>query len=264
MWIFCCGMFRSASTLQFQITARLVKEAGIGQQVGWIDWKQFSAIQHSYANEPGLKVMKVHVCSEAIAQEFLNHQAKGIYIFRDVRDVYASYLKQREKSFNFLWNEGFLETCLDNYQEWTTLPNVLVSQYEKVIQDIPTEVKRISEHLEMQLTPNLCQQIAADYRLDRQQKRIEKFRNQLLQTAVSQDQDRQIVDYYDEDSLLHINHINSGKVGKWKEELTPEEADRIENRVKEWCQETRFDPSIFLPSKQVMAQQPAIAILNES
>lgn len=40
MWVFCGGMLRSASTLQFQITSRLVTEAGIGQQIGWIDADQ--------------------------------------------------------------------------------------------------------------------------------------------------------------------------------------------------------------------------------
>ncbi len=38
-------MYRSASTLQFQITARLVKEAGIGQQIGWIDANRFNEVR---------------------------------------------------------------------------------------------------------------------------------------------------------------------------------------------------------------------------
>lgn len=50
MWVFCCGMFRSASTLQFQITTRLVKDAGIGQQVGWIDANRFWEVRDLYAN----------------------------------------------------------------------------------------------------------------------------------------------------------------------------------------------------------------------
>ncbi len=34
MSVFCCGMYRSASTLQFQLTTNLIKDAGRGQQVG--------------------------------------------------------------------------------------------------------------------------------------------------------------------------------------------------------------------------------------
>ncbi len=69
MWIFCCGMYCFASTLQFQIAAQLVKNAGVGQQVGWIDWKRFPDACNSYANYSGLKVIKVHNCSESIISE---------------------------------------------------------------------------------------------------------------------------------------------------------------------------------------------------
>ena len=66
MWVFCCAMFRSASTLQFQITTRLVKESGSGVQIGWIDATRFAEARSSYADEPGYKVIKVHLCPEPI------------------------------------------------------------------------------------------------------------------------------------------------------------------------------------------------------
>ncbi len=72
MWIFCCGMYRSASTLQFQIATRLVKDAGLGEQIGWIDWKRFPEVRNKSVNHSGLKVCKVHICSEAISSEFYN------------------------------------------------------------------------------------------------------------------------------------------------------------------------------------------------
>ncbi len=75
MWVFCCGMYRSASTLQFQIATWLVKDAGVGQQVGWIDAKGFSEVRDSYANCTGLKVVKVHLCTDPMISEFMQNQA---------------------------------------------------------------------------------------------------------------------------------------------------------------------------------------------
>lgn len=246
MWVFCCGMFRSAFTLQFQITTRLVKDAEIGQQVSWIDANRFWEVRESYANCDRLKVVKVHLCTDTMLLEFEQNSALGLYVFRDLRDVYASYMKQRQKSFDYLWNEGFIETCLDSYKRWTRLPRVLVSRYEEIMGDLPREVKRIAEYLNIHLALSQCQQIAADYSLENQQNRIKKFREELLQTPRNCNDHREIVDYYDENSLLHINHIDSAKVGRWQEDLSAKEVSLIENKVNQWCKRNEYKPATFL------------------
>jgi hypothetical protein len=137
---FCCGMYRSASTLQFQIVSQLVKEADIGQQIGWIDAQRFLEVRNSYQSDKQLKVVKVHQFTDAIGKEFTQDNALGIYTFRDIRDVYVSMMQQQQKLFDDIWNwhgREFIQTCLDNYKQWTRLPRVLVSQYENIFQSIP-------------------------------------------------------------------------------------------------------------------------------
>jgi hypothetical protein len=245
MWIFCCGMYRSASTLQFQLTSRLVKEAGIGQQIGWIDAERFNEVRLSHIDYEKLKVVKVHLCTDAIASEFHQANAKGTYIFRDIRDAYISSMRQRMKTFDQVWNEGFIETCLDNYKAWTTLPGILVSQYEEVIENLTQEVKRIAQHLELDLEPTRYQEIASDYTVSHQKQRVEKFRGELLKVP-PQDSDRSIRDYHDEESLLHVNHIDTGKVGRWQDELPRAEVSQIEAKVCAWCKTHQYSPSTFL------------------
>lgn len=248
MWVFCGGMFRSASTLQFQITARLVKDAGLGEQIGWIDAYRFTETQQRYANVSGLKVVKVHVCPEPIQAEFLRQNALGLYSFRDIRDVFASYMKQRQKPFPFLWQEGFLETCLENYKIWTGLPNLLVSTYQDLTENLPQEVQRIAQHLQLKISPADCEAIAADYSLESQQQRIEKFRNQLLQTPLDPNDHREIVDYHDEATLLHMNHIDSAKSGRWQTDLSAAEVRLLEQTVQDWCTRNHYSPTLFLDS----------------
>ena len=253
MWVFCCGMFRSASTLQFQITTQLVKESGNGVQIGWIDATRFAEVRSSYADEPGYKVIKLHLCPEPIQAEFWANRALGIYIHRDIRDVYASMMKQRQKSFDFLWEEGFLDTCLASYQNWTQLPNVFVSRYADVMSDLAHEVRRIADHLRLPITEERSLAIAADYDLDAQQQRIAQFRRQLLQTPVNPDNHCEMVDYHDEESLLHMNHIDSAQIDRWKQDLTPEQVDRLTTRVQEWCGERNCDPTAILAAIDVGA-----------
>jgi hypothetical protein len=246
MWVFCCGMYRSASTLQFQITSRLVKDAGIGQQIGWIDALRFDAVRDRHADDQGFKVIKVHTCTEPIAAEFLWGNALGIYTFRDIRDVFVSSMKQRAKSFDDVWQEGFIDQCLENYKRWTQLPNVLISRYETIIQDLPSEVSRIAHHLGLSLEASQCHAIAADYSIEMQQERVQKFTNSLLQMTLAPNDHREIVDYHDEETLLHMNHINSGQAGQWKEDLSAQEAALICDRVKRWCAENACPASAFL------------------
>ncbi|WNZ23791.1 sulfotransferase [Leptolyngbya sp. NK1-12] len=285
MWVFCCGMYRSASTLQFQITTHLVQQFDLGQVVGWIDANRFAEVRQQDKQEAGLKVIKVHKCTEAIKAEFLNNNAIGIYAHRDVRDVYASMMKQRQKSFEFLWNEGFLESCLENYRKWTSLPNVLVSQYQKIIADPADEVRRIATHLQNPVDQDLrssvisaplapqsggkqiesppllgdlggkcvspvdaktCREIADHYTIELQQERIGSFKQKLLQLQRSPDDHRDIVDYHDESTLLHMNHIDAVKAGRWKQDLYPREVAQIEQTVNAWCRQHDIDAAIFL------------------
>lgn len=248
-------MYRSASTLQFQIASHLVQTADRGQQVGWIDAYRFAETQSIYSNQATadapMKVVKVHTCTESIAAEFTQSNAIGIYTFRDLRDVYASYLKQRQKSFEELWQEELVENCLTNYAKWTSLPRVLVSQYEQIISDLVTEVSRIASHLGIALSQSECQAIANDYTFTNQQVRVQKFREQLLQQALDSNDHRDIVDYHDEESLLHMNHLDSGQVGRWQTELSSQQVDRIEASVKQWCEANGYSVKLFLRSLPV-------------
>ncbi len=56
-----------------------------------------------------------------------------------------------------------------------------------------------------------------------QQERVKQFRDKLLQMERNLGDHREIVDYHDEDSLLHMNYIDTVKSGRWREDLSVEE-----------------------------------------
>lgn len=230
MWIFCCGMMRSGSTLQYQITARLVEEAGLGKRIEWAKAEMFAEVQAKYADYKGWKVFKAHVCTEEIKKEFGRNNAKGVYVYRDIRDAFVSMMKKGNMTAEkLLQRPGFIDSCLEEYAKWTTLPGVMVSKYEEMMEDLPGEVARIAAHLGIPCDRKKCEQIASEYTIDKQIERINDFKKK-----IPSEQAQSTGNVFDPTSLLHTNHIDTGQVGKWKSVLTPKEIAAVEMQTRDW------------------------------
>lgn len=229
MWIFCCGMPRSGSTLQFQITAQLIEEAGLGKRIETVRPTEFGKLRKQYAADPAWKVFKAHTCTDKMEKEFQRQNAAGVYVYRDLRDVVLSTMRKSEKTFDELWDMGFLEDRFEEYRRWTALPRVLVSRYETIIADLPAEVQRIAAHLGMALSAEAAQRIAADHSLERQRERIAAaVKNGDLRAGVVQGI------YYNPTTNLHANHIHEGAIGGWKKVLSREQVERLEAKAGDW------------------------------
>ncbi len=229
MWIFCCGMQRSGSTLQFQLTAGLVEEAGRGKRVEWVKPHRFKKLREKYAEDQSWKVFKSHVCAKHIAREFYLDNARGVYVYRDLRDVFVSAMRKYATTFELLWNAPFLDECLENYHKWTALPHMLISRYEGMITALPAEVARIARHLGLEITPQRCEQIAAEYSIAKQLDRIDEAkRDGRLKHGVAKET------LYDPRTNLHTNHIQSGGRGEWKKFLSQQQVELIEGKAGDW------------------------------
>lgn len=236
MWVFCCGMQRSGSTLQFQIAAHLAEEAGVGKRVEWMDPERFPELRRKYESDQVWKVFKNHICTDEMAAEFLRQNAVGLYVFRDLRDVVTSVMRKYSMTFDQLLRLRFLEECLDNFQKWTRLPRVLVSKYEDMVADLPQEVGRIAGHLGIPITAEKCKKIAQNYTVERQIERIEEAKKKgKLQKGSARDT------FFDPDSNLHVDHIRSGKVKGWEDFLTREQVAVIENKAGDWLIRNGYD-----------------------
>lgn len=249
MWVFCCGMQRSGSTLQFQIAARLVEEAALGRRVEWVEPRKFPELRAKYANLDGWKVFKNHVCTDEMAAEFARGDAVGIYSYRDLRDVFVSNMSKYSSRFDQFWYAGFLEATLQNYQRWTRLPRVLVSRYEAMVADVPSEVGRIASHLGLSLDAEACRRIASEYSMERQKERIERFSQggELVQGYAGA--------RYDPESMLHTDHIQGGRVGGWQGRLSLREVALLESAAGNWLLEHGYALSVPAPRRMAYALQ---------
>ncbi len=227
MWVFCCGMQRSGSTLQFQIAAHLVEQAGLGTRVEWVPPQEFGKVRDKYAGYGGWKVFKSHICTEQMVEEFQRNNALGVYIYRDIRDVFVSLIRKNKLTYSPTWVDNLLEVFLNDYRRWTTQPRMLVSRYEDVLTDLAAEVERIAGHLGIPLERAESESVARLYTREKQLERIsEAAANNDLTTARG--------NVLNPRTLLHTNHIQSGEWGTWRGYLTPRQIAFIEDGARQW------------------------------
>ena len=239
MWIFCGGMPRSGSTVQFQLTAHLVEHAGLGSRVEWVRPEEFPALRAKCAATRGWKVFKTHRCTPEMRAEFDAGNAKGVYVFRDVRDVLASRMRKAGVTFDHLWESRFLEQVLTGFDRWTSIAAVLVSRYEEMVADVPGEVGRIAAHLGIAVAPDECERVASEYTVARQRERI---RQAEVTGRLQRLPGRSVL--YDPVSNLHVDHIRSGQSGEWRTVFTRAQVAMIEDRAKEWLLANKYALSL--------------------
>lgn len=229
---------RSGSTLQYQIAAQLVEEAGLGRRLDWADPKDFPRVREQFSEDNSWKVFKAHVCTADMIEEFNRDNAMGVYIYRDIRDAFTSHMTKASVDAQSTFRQGFVESCLENYEKWTNLPRTIVSQYEVAMTDLVIEVSRIAQHLGIDISELRASQIANELSLTKQKTRL-----QAMQSFDTVGKHR-----IDSHSLLHSNHIYSGKVGRWQQELTDDEVKQIESKAGQWLIDRGYELSMRSPS----------------
>lgn len=234
MLVISCGMMRSGSTLQYQVAVELLQREGRGEGIGEV---RNTTCQDLEAQTHGrTHVVKVHKrqllagVSAAIADGY----ATGLYVSRDIRDVAVSLMHMRQISFEqLMFRNGEVEQALRDYEAWTALPGMLISQYEVMMADLAHEVQRIAHHLNIEITPEMATDIAAKYDLKQQQKRIQAWKSDPNYDASQ----------HDPNTLLHHNHIRSGEAEQWRTVLTPIQIAYLEYMAGDWLRSQSYELS---------------------
>jgi|694.fasta_scaffold32981_2 hypothetical protein len=235
MWIFCGGMFRSGSTVQFQIASHLAEHFGRGERLTWRNAEDFAAVRAECPADGRLRVFKAHHLSAAIRAELAETGGLVITTHRDIRDVVASAIRKNGWSFRHIWKHRMLARWTGRFDEWAALPGALVSRYDHLVADLGAEAVRIGRLIGVDVSADLAATIAKAYAVERQQERAADVR-------VRRDR-RQLATKYDAHSLLHHNHITSGEVGGYRRVLRPAEIRLVEAECGEWMRRWGYPPA---------------------
>lgn len=228
MWIFCGGMFRSDSTLQYQIASHIVEHYGVGRRITWFKAEEFDSVRQSENDDRQILVCKAHRLSPPIRQELQDRGGRVLTVHRDIRDVVVSAMQKNDWTFWHIWKNGLLKKWTSQFDAWAAMPQALVSRYAELISGIDTEAGRIGKHLGVEISPEVAAQIATEYSFDRQKDRAREVRDRK--------ENQQLDTKFDPSSLLHYNHITSGGVGIFRSALRPLEVDAIESECRDWLE----------------------------
>lgn len=238
MWIFCGGMQRSGSTLQYQIASELVETRGIGERIEYHAPADHDRVFQRHPST-GFKVFKSHTLTNEIRSIIKKNDGLVLYCFRDIRDVISS-LKQKNAHtpFTLEYIEGLARFLVEQDTAWTQLPGIHISRYEDFVHDLEGEVSRIANHIGISIASETASRIASLFSILEQRKRIAAIRPD---DAIFADEDNT----YDPHSLLHRNHIHSGESGYFRTALSEAEQSAILRHAGDWLEARGYQSPVY-------------------
>lgn len=233
-WVFCAGMIRSGSTLQFQLASSIIEATSLGRRMKYAAESEFESVLKATPESDELKIFKAHVCTPPMANLCRSGSAVVLYCYRDIRDVAVSAMRKFSMTFESLVEARWLDQAISDFSAWTSMPRVLISKYEEMIGSIGDEAFRISGFLGAGIGNVDLKAISDDFSIPAQLERIKALRQRYPSMIAASD----IV--FDDKELLHHNHIHKGEIGAWRSELPSVQQRFLTDRYRSWLLSTGY------------------------
>jgi hypothetical protein len=219
------GIIRSGSTWAYNVCRALgQREAEQGGQTlssGYPNMQPLDDLLASNGDHlPGPMVMKAHLLGP-VALEWVNAgRAKAVYTLRDPRDCVASDMRFQGQGFETA--TARVMECFRNFATFPDSPHVLPIFYEEMMADTLDHVGQIAAHLGFDLDDETIRQIDQATGLGNSAKVCEELQHR-PEGEIRRDGAHRV----DPVTLLHDNHLGGGKIGRWKDELTPSQQQQL-------------------------------------
>lgn len=227
-WVICCGMMRSGSTLQYQIVKEIVEMNEIGLGLGYFNNNDLIKTLSAFHNDNTTYVVKIHHYFE-LPTGLSKNDFKFIYSFRDIRDVVVSLMNFEQKEFINIFNQfRFYQLQVQHYR-WLKKNGIYISKYEDFVLDIPREIINISSFLNIDISESSIKRLSKKLSISQQE-------HQIVNSQTIEKYDCT----YSPETLLHKNHINSGEIGQWKDQLSNFQIASVEYSWKDWLLQNNY------------------------
>jgi sulfotransferase family protein len=245
MLVFCAGMPKAGSTLQYNLCKELLGDR-VAIDYGWVPaarWAEgfkpsWGDTSHEHA------VLKCHGLPPWIEEAASSSAVRIVSTYRDLRDVAASARDfQPEKDFDYLL--ATLSFTVEQLQRLEGLPNCLIQRYEAMIERPEATVRQLAEHLGCEPTAEQIGEMATRWEVKAVKERATKSRApqrwsrhrwaSVLRRRESQPE-------WDSETLLWPTHISSreGRPGGYEAVLARDEIDTIEGRFGQWLRQRAY------------------------
>ena len=258
--IICNGMNRSGSTLQYNLVRGLLEKSGRGRGEGFILPEQlphYTAQFQVWGEDSAFHVIKSHTLPSESTAMIATNNLYICYIFRDIRQVAASYKRIWQTEGDNLLAE--LDVAIANYWAVQSLPgNVLTQRYEQVTTNLPAAALELATFLALDPSPKLLAQVVQECSAENMQKvsgrlaRRLQFQTWLRRTTrrvlrrlglrglwlrMKPEVDPAGKRGIESQTLLHPGHISGRDTPT---PLTPAELTLITTRYADWLHKTNY------------------------
>ena len=241
--IVCCsGIMRSASTWSYNVCRELAVRAATRRSealaLGFSnDTDRTLAGWLRQARERDLVmrgVMKAHVIGPRTRAGIARGRVGNVFTIRDPRDAMASMLlfgQEKSEAEKSDLIEAYRQV-LDQGLAFLDDGHSLVVRYEEMVGDPRTQIRTIARYLHTQVTQADIAAIDA----------ATGTRNAAAVVARLEAEAEPGVDHFDAVTNLHVSHLHGGIVGRWRRELSPEFAARLQEAFGPYLQAYGYQP----------------------
>lgn len=238
MDLFCCGMYRSCSTWQYEIGTEVFKYLCLTngpaevQAFGYMTGPEYDLIRRAQRDRSVVRILKGHEGHHSYTNAMYRGRAMGLYAHRDIRDVIFSLMHKRRQSFQEIVSKGMIHQILVNDRFWRCHPQVLVQRYDDILDDPERAVNEIAEFLHIEMPAGTSAQLAQAYSKDANLKRTERLQTKLAEHGLDLTNTTN-AEVYDQQTLLHWNHIRSGPTS-WRSLASAQERMVMQRLLGPW------------------------------
>ena len=227
-------MCRSCSTWQYEIASDLIERHRQGPRIGYLTGDDFATYAETAEAENGWQVLKSHDRHPSFAALLEQGRALALYSYRDLRDVTYSMMHKWQTSFeDVIEQRKLIEMCLLNDEFWTGQPGVMSQRYCEVVMNPVAGIEQIAEHLGIRMESGEATELESKYSLEANRQRANALRNTLEQERVDLTDPRNSL-LSDPHTLVHWNHVRTGRAGSWRQVATLPQRIRLAQLCAPW------------------------------
>ena len=211
-------------------------------------------VEQQWKSVPGLTVVKAHELGPRVLQSMQSGNARGVCTFRDPRDCVASDLVFMGRGLETSIHR--VSISLECLRVCETIDHVLFVRYEEMMTTRRREISRIARHLGINADVSVLGQVDAKTNLSTSKKVCEKIRDCTITQVFAIDSHR-----VDPQTHLHENHIDSARVGRWRDELSLEQGQYLTELFAPWLLKWGYETQASM-NRILSGQIPSGQILS--